>query len=161
MNERPFEKIRLWLHYLWLCKKIISTNAWTIHNQGLRLALGGFITFLVASLYLEAGEPSLYSRREKLSLQYAISLAANQSNHAHEGSFSPKTLTYMRRNPIILNHLISDFTTFRVCQYQTSKYWKKFTPNIPAWCLKQPDILFCLSLWQNFWNKSRHSIKTI
>ena len=43
-----------------------------IHNQGLRLALGAFRTSPVASLYVEADEPSLYSRREKLSLQYAI-----------------------------------------------------------------------------------------
>ena len=48
-----------------------------IHNQGLRLALGAFRTSPVASLYVEADEPSLYSRREKLSLQYAIRLAAN------------------------------------------------------------------------------------
>ena len=55
-----------------------------IHNQGLRLALGAFRTSPVASLYVEADEPSLYSRREKLSLQYAIRLAANPSNPAHE-----------------------------------------------------------------------------
>ena len=39
-----------------------------IHNQGLRLTLGAFRTCPVASLYVEADEPSLYSRREKLSL---------------------------------------------------------------------------------------------
>ena len=48
-----------------------------IHNQELRLAFGAFRTSPVASLYVEADEPSLYSRREKLSLQYAIGLAAN------------------------------------------------------------------------------------
>ena len=37
-----------------------------IHNQGLRLALGAFRTSPVASRYVEADEPSLYSRREKL-----------------------------------------------------------------------------------------------
>ena len=57
-----------------------------IHNQGLRLALGAFRTSPVASLYVEADEPSLYSRREKLSLQYAIRLAANPSNPAHESN---------------------------------------------------------------------------
>ena len=31
-----------------------------IHNQGLRLALGAFRTSPVASLYVEADEPSLY-----------------------------------------------------------------------------------------------------
>ena len=60
-----------------------------IHNQGLRLVLGAFRTSPVASLYVEADEPSLYSRREKLSLQYAIRLAANPSNPAHEVTFPP------------------------------------------------------------------------
>ena len=51
-----------------------------IHKQGLRLALGAFRTSHVSSLYVEADKPSLYSQREKFSLQYAIRLAANQSN---------------------------------------------------------------------------------
>ena len=55
-----------------------------IHNQRLRLALGAFRTSPVASLYVEADEPSLYSRREKLSLQYAIRLAANPSKLVNE-----------------------------------------------------------------------------
>ena len=60
-----------------------------IHNQGLRLALGAFRTSPVASLYVEADEPSLYSRREKLYLQYAIRIAANPSNPAREVTFPP------------------------------------------------------------------------
>ena len=42
----------------------------TVHHQGLRLALGAFRTSPVTRLYVEADEPSLYLRREKLSLQY-------------------------------------------------------------------------------------------
>ena len=57
--------------------------------QGLRLALGAFRTSPVASLFVEADEPSLYSRREKLSLQYAKRFAANPSNPAHEVTFPP------------------------------------------------------------------------
>ena len=41
-------------------------------------------------MYVEADGPSLYSRREKLSLQYAIRLAANPSNRAHAVSV-PRT----------------------------------------------------------------------
>ena len=48
-----------------------------IHHQGLRLALGTFRTSPTASLYVEADEPSLNTRREKLSLQYAIRIAEN------------------------------------------------------------------------------------
>ena len=55
----------------------------TVHHQGLRLALGAFRTSHVQSLYVEAEEPSLYLRREKLALQYAIRIAANPSNPVH------------------------------------------------------------------------------
>ena len=70
-----------------------------IHNQGLRLALGAFRTSPVASLYVEADEPSLYSRREKLSLQYATRLAANPSNPAHEVTFPPNYVNLYEQKP--------------------------------------------------------------
>ena len=70
-----------------------------IYNQGLRLALGAFRTSPVASLYVEADEPSLYSRREKLSLQYAIRLAANPSNPAHEVTFPPNYVDLYEQKP--------------------------------------------------------------
>ena len=60
-----------------------------IHYQGLRLAYGAFRTSPVASLYVEADGQSLYSRREKLNLQYAIRFTANPSNPAHEVTFPP------------------------------------------------------------------------
>ena len=82
-------KIRLWLYYIWHARKSYLQMLDPIHNQGLRLAVGAFRTSPVASLYVEADEPSLYSRREKLSLQYAIRLAANPSNPAHEVTFPP------------------------------------------------------------------------
>ena len=50
-----------------------------IHHQGLRLALGAFRTSPTANLYVEADEPSLNTRREKLFLQYAIRIAENNS----------------------------------------------------------------------------------
>ena len=72
-----------------------------IHSQGLGLALGAFRTSPVVSLYVDADEPSLYSQREKLSLQYAIRLAAYPSNPAHELLFPP--------NYVVLNDLASEF----------------------------------------------------
>ena len=66
----------------------------TVHNQGLRLALGAFRTSPVSSLNVEADEPSLWLRREKLSLQYAIRLAANPSNPAFEVTFPPHFQKY-------------------------------------------------------------------
>ena len=61
----------------------------TVHHQGLHLALGAFRTSPVESLYVEAEEPSLYLRREKLALQYAIRLAANPSNPTFKVTFPP------------------------------------------------------------------------
>ena len=48
---------------------------------------------------MEANEPSLYSRREKLSLQYAIRLAANPSNQAHEVTFRPNYVDLYKQKP--------------------------------------------------------------
>ena len=53
-----------------------------IHNEGLRLACGAFRTS-VASLYMQADVPSLYSGREKLFLQYDIRVAAIPSSTAY------------------------------------------------------------------------------
>ena len=61
----------------------------TVHHQGLRLVLGAFRTSPVESLYVEADEPSLYLRGEKLTVQYAIRLAANPSNPAYKITFPP------------------------------------------------------------------------
>ena len=95
-----------------------------IHNQGLRLALGAFRTSPFASLYVEADEPSLYSGREKLSLQYAIRLAASDPINTvytgfelllihqillmklHSHQF---ILIYMNKNINLLNLLTSEF----------------------------------------------------
>ena len=61
--------------------------------------LGAFRTSPVASLYVEADEPSLYSRREKISLQYAIRLAANPSNPAHVVTFPPNYVDLYEQKP--------------------------------------------------------------
>ena len=56
-----------------------------IQNQGLSI-----YNSPAASLYVRAVEPPLYTREENLSLQYAIRLATNPSNPAHDVTFPPK-----------------------------------------------------------------------
>ena len=51
-----------------------------IANQGLRLCSGAFRTSPIESLQVETGEPSLETRRLKLSLQYYIKMKANPEN---------------------------------------------------------------------------------
>ena len=48
---------------------------------------------------MEADEPSQYSRRKKFSLQYAIRLAANPSNHANEVTFPPNYVNLYEQKP--------------------------------------------------------------
>ena len=61
-----------------------------VHNQGLHLSLGAFRSSPVESLYVEAHEPPLEIRREKLALQYTIKLKANPGNPAYDVVFNPK-----------------------------------------------------------------------
>ena len=77
----------------------------TIHHQGLRLALGAFRTSLVESLYADSNEPSLYTRREKLSLQYITKLAANPKNPAHNCVFNPKYERFYNNTPSAIKPL--------------------------------------------------------
>ena len=122
-----------------------------IHNQGLRLALEALRTSPVASLYVEADEPSLYPRREKLSLQYAIWLAANPSNHAHEVTFPPNYFDLYEQKPKIIKSFGIRISPLLVsANIKSQNIEKHFTPNIPAWRMKQPNILFDLHSGKKF-----------
>ena len=58
-----------------------------IANQALRICLGAFKTSPAASLQVEAYEPPLHLRREKLALRYAVKIAANPTNPAFKTVF--------------------------------------------------------------------------
>ena len=117
----------------------------TVHHQGLRLALGAFRTSPVTSLYVEADEPSLTLRREKLSLQYATRLAANPSNPAFKVTFSPQFSEIYERKPTAIRPFglrvspLLDSTNINPTNIE-----KHFVTEIPSWCMKKPDILFDL-----------------
>ena len=61
-----------------------------IHHQGLRIALGAFRTSPAQSLYTEAHEPSLTTRRLKLSLNYVLKLKSLPVNPACSCVFEPE-----------------------------------------------------------------------
>ena len=77
----------------------------TIHHQGLRLALGAFRTSPVENLYAESNEPSLYVRREKLSLPYTTKLAAIPKNPAYNCVFNPKYERFYNNKPTAIKPL--------------------------------------------------------
>ena len=78
----------------------------TIHHQGLRLALGAFHTSPVESLHAESNNPSLYIRREKLSLQYVTKLATNLRNSAYDCVLILNTKDFTIINQRLLNPLV-------------------------------------------------------
>ena len=55
----------------------------SMHNSGLRLALGAFCTSPVSSLYTEANGAPLEERRLKLSMHYYVKTRACIDNPAH------------------------------------------------------------------------------
>ena len=63
-----------------------------IHHHGLRVALGAFRTSPAQSLYVEAHEPSLTSRRLKLSLNYVLKLKYWPENPAYSCVFEPENI---------------------------------------------------------------------
>ena len=116
-----------------------------VHHQGLRLALGAFQTSPVESLYVEAEEPSLYLRREKLALQYAIRLAANPPNPTFKVTFPP----HISQDIIDLYdnkpNAIRPFG-LRIAPLLTSANINKeqiethSVSEIPSWCIRKPTI---------------------
>ena len=117
----------------------------TVHNQGLHLALGAFRTSPVSSLNVEADEPSLWLRREKLSLQYAIRLAANPSNPAFEVTFPPQFQEYYERKPNAIKSFglriapLLESTNINIKNIQKQSF-----SDIPSWCITKRNILFDL-----------------
>ena len=117
----------------------------TVHHQGLRLALGAFRTSPVESLYVEAEEPSLYLRREKLALQYAIRPAANPSHPTFKVTFAP----HISQDLIDLYdskpNAIRSFG-LRIAPLLTSANINKeqiethSVSEIPSWCIRKPII---------------------
>ena len=63
-----------------------------IHHQGLRIALGAFRTSPAESLHVETHEPSLTSRRLKLSLNYVLKLKSLPQIPAYSCVFEPENI---------------------------------------------------------------------
>ena len=99
---------------------------------------------------MEADEPSLNTRREKPSLQYAIRLAANPSNPAHEVSIPQNYVDLYEQKPKAIKSLsIRISPLLESANIKPQNVEKHFTPNISAWTFKQPKILLDLYFEEN------------
>src|SRR4029077_13628840 len=61
-----------------------------IQNLSLRLCLGAFRTSPIESLQVEANEPPLSIRRNRLAVQYAIKIKSNSTHPTYPSIFYPK-----------------------------------------------------------------------
>ncbi|KAG1705494.1 RNA-directed DNA polymerase from mobile element jockey [Nymphon striatum] len=117
-----------------------------IHNQGLRLSLGAFRTTPAESLYVEAHEPSLYLRREKLSLQYACRLRANPENPCYDVTFHPNHReTFARRQNSIPTFGLRVLPLFEQIGLPLGNIARCVLPSIPPWTMNRPIINFSLT----------------
>src|SRR3989442_429455 len=116
-----------------------------IQNLSLRLCLGAFRISPVESLQIEANEPPLSSRRNKLAIQCAIKIKSNSTNPTYQNIFDPQYAALFENRPktipplsirvqSVLNDINIDLTA--VSYYQL--------PTISPWTLKLPQVHFTL-----------------
>ena len=116
-----------------------------IHHQGLRLALGAFRTSPSESLLAEANEPSLYNRRLKLSMQYALKLKSNPLNPTYETVFEPQYKTLFENKPnMIPSFGIRISPEFENLNLDLDNIAEFKVPDVPPWTFSQPRVLFSL-----------------
>jgi hypothetical protein len=87
----------------------------TIHNSGIRLAIGAFKTSRVESLYCESGEPPLCLRRQYLLTSYASKILCMRRHPTYQPLFNPRFQAIYDSRPsatlpagIRLNRLLVD-----------------------------------------------------
>jgi ribonuclease HI len=73
-----------------------------VQTQALRLCLGAFRTSPAESMQVEANEPPLALRRNKLAIQYACRMKFNPANPAHKITFDPQYTTLFETNTKII-----------------------------------------------------------
>ena len=108
-----------------------------IHNQGLRLCLGAFRTFLVESLYIDAHEPCLGARRAKLSVQYASKIKSLPKHPTHDAVFDNKYMKLFDSSP----NAICTFG-LRIKQFLIASNIDFFV--LPPWCIRPLKIVLDL-----------------
>ena len=111
-----------------------------IQNQGLRLCLGAFRTSPMESLYVEANEPPLYLRYEKLSLYYAIKLKNNPRNPTHEGTFMPRYINFYTSKASAIKSFGLRVKEALIHILNTTNIAPFLVSNIPPWMITEPVI---------------------
>ena len=117
-----------------------------VHNQGLRLSLGAFRSSPVESLYVEAHEPPLEIRREKLALQYILKLKANPGNPAYDIVFNPKyQILYADKESATDSFGIHCKKLLKKAKIDVGEIAINSIPDVPIWDSEPVTVDFTLS----------------
>ena len=117
-----------------------------VHNQGFRPSLGAFRSSPVESLYVEAHEPPLEIRREKLALQYTIKLKANPGNPAYDVVFNPKYQNlYANKNSATDSFGIYCKKLLKEANVDVGEIAINSIPDVPIWDSEPVTVDFTLS----------------
>ena len=117
-----------------------------VHNQGLRLSLGAFRSSPVESLYVEAHEPPLEIRREKLALQYILKLKANPENPAYDVVFNPKyQILYADKESATDSFGIHCKKLLKKAKIDVGEIAINSIPDVPIWDSEPVTVDFTLS----------------
>ena len=117
-----------------------------VHNQGLRLSLGAFRSSPVESLYVEAHEPPLEIRREKLALQYILKRKANPGNPAYDVVFNPKyQILYADKESATDSFGIHWKKLLKKAKIDIGEIAINSIPDVPIWDSEPVTVDFTLS----------------
>ena len=117
-----------------------------VHNQGLRLSLGACRSSPVESLYVEAHEPPLEIRREKLALQYILKLKANPGNPAYDVVFNPKyQILYADKESATDSFGIHCKKLLKKAKIDVGEIAINSIPDVPIWDSEPVTVDFTLS----------------
>ena len=116
-----------------------------VHKQGLHLSLGAIRSSPVESLYVEAHEPPLEIRREKLALQYTIKLKTNPGNPAYD-VFNPKYQhLYANKDSATDSFGIYFKKLFKEAKMDVGEIAINSIPDVPIWDSEPVTVAFILS----------------
>jgi hypothetical protein len=116
-----------------------------VQNAALRVCLGAFRTTPISSLHVEANEPPLTLRRQKLALQYIVKLRSNPNNPAYASVFQPNFKPLFEAKPHTIPTLgLRMHESLTNCGVDLSCIAQHSSPATPPWFLHRPRFDFTL-----------------
>ena len=118
----------------------------TIHHQGIRLSIGTFRTPPADSLLVEANEPSLKDRREKLSLKLGIKLISNRSSLTYNTVFMSNYFSAFKNKPNVIRTFgIRIAPALNDADIKVRNTKANSVIDTPPWTLNKHEFIFSLT----------------